>query len=177
MNISATKRLITLLDEMLAYSKAPAVIVREKRAVAYLNTVLEQVIRHINVPPHFQIRLPDENHEINTSVIALEQIFMNLFTNAIRYNDKAEGLIAVRFNATDTAYHLEVADNGIGIAKQYHEKIFGTNFTLKITDRFNKKGTGIGLSTVKDLLKVLGGSIIYNQPWVWGTTFFINIPR
>jgi signal transduction histidine kinase len=176
MNISATKRLITLLDEMLAYSKAPALLL-EKKEPAYLNTVLEQIIGMLNVPPHFQIRLPDENHEINTSVIALEQIFMNLFTNAIRYNDKAEGLIAVRFNATDTAYHLEVADNGIGIAKQYHEKIFGTNFTLQLTDRFNKKGTGIGLSTVKDLLKVLGGSISIQSTLGVGTTFFINIPR
>jgi signal transduction histidine kinase len=55
----------------------------------------------------------------------------------------------------DDYYRFEVADNGMGIAPQYHEKIFGNNFTLKITDSFNKKGSGIGLSTVNELIKAL----------------------
>jgi signal transduction histidine kinase len=72
---------------------------------------------------------------------------------------------------------MEIEDNGIGIAEQFHEKIFSNNFTLKITDRYNKKGSGIGLSTVKDLLNVLNGNIYVKSVPGEGATFFIAIKK
>lgn len=176
LNISSTNRLMVLLDEMLAYSKSPELLMAKKNEV-YLNTILEQVIGIINVPAHFKINIPQENYMLNVSVVAFEQIFINLLTNAIRYNDKEEGQINIRFTEGNDHYHIEIEDNGMGIAKQYHEKIFGTNFTLKITDRFNQKGTGIGLSTVRDLIKALNGTISLQSVLGEGTIFFITIPK
>jgi len=85
--------------------------------------------------------------------------------------------VKIVFGQDDEFYRFEVEDNGIGIAEQYHEKIFGNNFTLKITDRYNNKGSGIGLSTVKDLLSVLNGNISVRSVPGEGATFFATLKK
>jgi len=70
-----------------------------------------------------------------------------------------------------------VEDNGIGIDKEYHKKIFANSFTLKKADRYNKQGSGIGLSTVKELVKALRGSIYVESVPGSGTTFFISLGK
>jgi signal transduction histidine kinase len=176
LNISSTNRLMTLLDEMLAYSQAPSLLLAKKQS-AGLTELLNTVVRMVNVPDNFDILLPDETCRLNLSIVAFEQIFINLLSNAIRYNNKERGKIAIRFAQDKDYYSFEIEDNGIGIAEQYHEKIFSNNFTLKITDRYNKQGTGIGLSTVKELIKALKGTIYVKSAPDSGATFFVTIKK
>jgi len=176
LNITSTSRLTTLLDEMLAYSKTPSLLL-SKKANIDLNNTLKKIIGMVKVPDNFEINIPEEKHQLNLSAVAFEQIFINLLSNAIRYNDKDRGIIHIRFAYDDDFYRFEIEDNGIGIASEYHEKIFSNNFTLKITDRYNDKGTGIGLSTVKDLIKALKGTIHVKSTLGEGTTFFIAIRK
>lgn len=176
LNISSTKRLIALLDDMLAYSKSPSLLLTQKTTVN-LQELLNVVINMVKVPDNFVISIPAEKHSLDISGVAVQQIFINLFTNAIRYNDKKQGLLQVRFREDEKNYYFEVEDNGIGIEKAYHEKIFTNSFTLKITDRFEKKGSGIGLSTVKELIKALQGSIFVESVPGVGTTFFISMNK
>jgi len=176
MNVTSTKNLLGLVDEMLEYSKAPSLLITKRQQVD-LNSILRKVISMLVVPENIEIIMPEENHSIYISIIAFEQIMLNLLSNAIRYNNKERGYIKIGFDQDDEFYRFEVEDNGIGIAEQYHEKIFGNNFTLKITDRYNNKGSGIGLSTVKDLLSVLNGNIsVRSIPGV-GATFFATLKK
>ena len=131
----------------------------------------------VSVPGNFDVQFPAENHQVTLSVVALEQIFINLLSNAFRYNDKDAGVIQIRFDQDANNYRFEVEDNGIGIAEQYHEKIFHNNFTLKITDRYYNKGTGIGLSTVKELIKALKGTIYVKSAPGEGATFCFTISK
>ena len=176
LNIASTKNLLVLLEEMLAYSRSPSLLLARKQQTG-LNALLKKVMTLVNIPGNFTVQLPEENHQVNLSVVALEQIFINLISNAVRYNDKENGIIQIRFDHDDNYYRFEVEDNGIGIAEQYHEKIFNNNFTLKITDRYNNKGTGIGLSTVKELIKALKGTIYVKSAPGEGATFFITISK
>jgi signal transduction histidine kinase len=176
LNINAIKSLTTLLDEMLAYSKTPALLLSNKQEFNLL-AMLKKIMTLVNIPGNFEITLPDKGHLLNMSPVAFEQIFINLLSNAIRYNDKETGIIDIRFTEDDNYYKFEIEDNGIGVAEQYHEKIFTNNFTLKITDRYNNKGTGIGLSTVKDLLKVLNGTIFVKSDVGKGATFYVAIQK
>ncbi len=176
LNLISIRKLINLLDEMVAYSESPELL-RTKKLFVNLPDFLRSVIAMIAVPENVEIRLPEENHRLHISLVAFEQIFINLLTNAIRYNDKAHGIIQIRFSQDQDHYYFEVEDNGIGIAKEYHEKIFGNAFTLKITDRYHKKGTGIGLSTVKELIEVLGGSITVSSDPGRGTIFHFSVPQ
>jgi len=176
LNITSTTRLISLLDEMLDYSKDPSLLLAKKSEID-LKQAIKKVISMINIPDNLEIILPDTNPKLALSIVAFEQIFINLISNAIRYNDKNKTIIAIRFAEDDKYYNFEVEDNGIGIAEAYHEKIFSNSFTLKITDRYNKKGTGIGLATVKDLIKALKGNIYVKSTQGIGTTFFVSIKK
>jgi signal transduction histidine kinase len=167
---------MALLDDMLAYSKSPDLLLTQKSTVN-LHEILNVVIEMVSIPDNFEIRMPGENHILHVSSVAVQQIFINLLSNAIRYNDKEQGWLQVRFSETAESYYFEVEDNGIGIDEAYHEKIFANSFTLKITDRFEKKGSGIGLSTVKELIKALKGSIFVRSVPGMGTTFYISLGK
>jgi signal transduction histidine kinase len=176
LNITSTKRLVTLIDDMLEYSKSPSLLLTKKSTVD-LSELLRIVISMVAVPDNFIIQIPTEKHSLYVSSVAVQQVFINLLTNAIRYNDKEQGLIQIRFRESAENYYFEVEDNGIGIAEAYHEKIFANSFTLKITDRDNKKGSGIGLSTVKELIKALNGTITVQSTVGKGSTFYIAISK
>ncbi|BAU53522.1 sensor histidine kinase [Mucilaginibacter gotjawali] len=176
LNITSTKCLMALLDDMIAYSKSPSLLLTQKQTVN-LPEMMRKVIGMINVPDNFTIQVPAENRQLNISSIAIDQIFINLLTNAIRYNDKEQGVINIRFSEDKNNYLFEIEDNGIGVAMEYHEKIFNNNFTLKLSDRYNKKGSGIGLSTVKELVKALNGTITLKSEPGRGTTFYISLNK
>jgi signal transduction histidine kinase len=176
LNISSTKNLLRLVDEMLAYSQSPSLLLVNKQKFE-LNQVVSKVIGMLVKPDNMVIMLPEGKHELLLSVIAFEQIMINLISNAIRYNDKDFGLIKISFDEDDEFYKFEVSDNGIGIADEYHTRIFGNNFTLKITDQYNEKGTGIGLSTVKDLITALKGEISITSVPGEGATFSFTIRK
>lgn len=175
-NITAAKRLLTLVDDMLEYSSAPATLLNNQKCVK-MNALLKGVIALIDVPHGVTIKLPKIDHNITCSSIALEQVFLNLINNAIRYNDKAEGVITVLFREEGDYYHFKVADNGMGIAEKNLAKIFHKEVTLNVTDRFDKKGTGLGLYTVKSLIEKLHGQINVSSQIGSGTTFEFSIRK
>ncbi len=176
LNITSTKHLLTLVDEMLAYSQSPSLLLVNKQKFE-LNRVVARVIDMLSKPPDMAIVLPEGKNELLLSLVAFEQIMINLLSNAIRYNDKDFGVIKIGFEDDGEYYRFEVSDNGIGIAPEYHDKIFSNRFTLKITDRYNEKGTGIGLSTVKDLITALEGEISVNSVPREGATFRFSIKK
>lgn len=176
MNITAADNLLLLVDEMMAYSKNPELLL-EKRQNFELNALISKIQNLLNVPEGIRIELPEIKHQLHYSIIAVEQLLINLLSNAIRYNDKPEALIQIRFAEADDHYLLEVQDNGRGIADEYLEKIFTNNFTLKTKDRFNALGSGIGLATVKDLLYLLGSSIGVRSVVGKGTTFVVRLKK
>ena len=168
--ITSAKRLLVLVEEMLEYSSQPALLLTNQKCVQ-MNALLKGVISLIDVPFEVTINLPRTDHAITCSSIALEQIFLNLITNAVRYNDKAEGVINILFREEGDRYDFKIADNGMGIAEKNLEKIFQKEVTLNVTDRFSKKGTGVGLYTVKALVEKLHGEISVSSQVGTGTTF------
>jgi len=176
LNIASTKNLLGMVEEMLEYSKTPELLLAKKQEFE-LNSMLKKIISLLTMPESTEIILPAERHFLTVSVIAFEQIMLNLLSNAIRYNNKEQGLIRIAFREDDAYYHLEVSDNGIGIAEQYHEKIFTNSFTLKLTDRYNAKGTGIGLATVRDLVNALKGHIYVRSVPGEGAAFIFRIAK
>jgi len=176
LSISSTHGLLDLVNEMLEYSKSPTSLLANKQRFS-LNSLIKKIKDMLLIPKGIRIKFPDDRYEMYTSLIAVDQIILNLLNNAIRYNDKEEGLVEIRFKQDDTQYRFEVEDNGIGIAEEHFEKIFASNFTLGHTDRTNTKGTGIGLSIVKDLVTALDGTITIKSAVGVGTTFFVSLKK
>ncbi|SDF06596.1 GAF sensor signal transduction histidine kinase [Mucilaginibacter pineti] len=155
---NSSHKLIGLLEKMLAYSKSNQILAQNKEEAEVLH-LLEGVVKLIDIPLEFKIEVPLRPIKITTSLVAFEQIMINLFNNAIRYNNKPEGIIKVDFAEDNWFYTFNVTDNGIGIASENFEMIFKSGTTLGTKDRFNKDGSGIGLCTVKSLVEALGGKI------------------
>jgi signal transduction histidine kinase len=176
LSISSTHGLLDLVNEMLEYSKSPSSLLANKQRFS-LNKLFKKIIDMLLIPKGIQITFPEEKHEVYMSLIALDQIILNLLNNAIRYNDKEAGKVDIRFSEDETHYHFEIEDNGIGIAEKHFDQIFTSNVTLGQTDRSNTKGTGLGLSIVKDLLTALNGSITLQSTVGVGTTFYVSIKK
>jgi two-component system NtrC family sensor kinase len=105
----------------------------------------------------------------------LQQVFLNLITNAIDAHDgKPYGTIriATRAEAKNKAVRIEFADTGSGIPKEIINKIFDPFFTTKAVG----KGTGLGLSICYGIMQRLGGSISVKSQVGEGTEFTLTLP-
>lgn len=107
--------------------------------------------------------------------ILLFQVFSNLIGNAIKYNDKENGLVKVYYKDIPTGYEFFVEDNGIGISEIYHKKIFAIFQTL--ADKDGSTGTGVGLAIVKKILDAKGQRIEVHSAAGKGAIFSFTWPK
>lgn len=138
-----------------------------------LKTVIDEVIRSINVPVHIEIKFNGQLPKVNGNHFRFQQLFQNLIQNAINYNDKEKGLIFIDFIERADEYEFSVADNGIGISEKYQHKIFDVFTKLDS----NTKSTGIGLSIVKKIIDLYGGKIWLESQEAIGTTFYFTLSK
>lgn len=176
MNIASSKALLLLVDDMLEYSRSPELLFARKQKVT-VSELFERIRKLSVIPENFQVEFSSNLVEIHFPSIAVEQILLNLLSNAIRYNNKATGIVNIEIAEDALHYILKVEDNGKGIAAEYHEKIFNANFTLQDKDRSGTPSNGIGLSTVKNLVDSLKGNIKLNSLIDKGCTFILNLPK
>jgi len=101
----------------------------------------------------------------------LQQVFLNLLTNAIDAIGK-DGLIEVKSRCDGSEISVSIKDNGSGIPEDLQKKIFDPFFTTKEPG----KGTGLGLWVTYNIVEKLGGSIDLNSAPGRGSTFTVNIP-
>ncbi len=103
-------------------------------------------------------------------------VVYNLIENALKYNDKTPH-IQVHLNDSARHIHIELRDNGIGIPKEYQDKVFEKFFRVPSGDTHNYKGHGLGLTYVANVVEAHGGIIDINSEVRKGTTFKITIPK
>lgn len=142
-----------------------------------VNHLLEEIIDLLNITEDCIINLPEENIIISSNRAALEQIFLNLLGNSLKYNDKPKIKIDIEFSQTPDFYYFSVKDNGIGIPKEKEDDIFKLFTVVAKSDRSGNKGNGIGLSTVKRLVSNLGGNLKMTSEVGKGTRFNFSIRR
>ncbi|MFD1095772.1 sensor histidine kinase [Salegentibacter chungangensis] len=142
-----------------------------------LNHLLEEIIDLLNITEDCEINLPEQDEIIKTNRAVIEQIFLNLLGNSLKYNNKDKIIIDIGFRKTRDYYYFSIKDNGMGIPLEKHRDIFKLFTTLHTADRQGNKGNGIGLSTVKKLVKRLKGKIRLNSEIDKGTEFLFSIKR
>lgn len=122
---------------------------------------------------NFQIDI-QESQPFYTDRLRFNTILENLVSNAIKYHkeeEESDKYIKITGFADQENLQISIADNGIGIAPEYHKKIFDMFFRIS----GNKDGSGIGLYIVKDTIEILQGSIELNSERDLGTTFIITL--
>lgn len=105
----------------------------------------------------------------------IERIILNLISNAIKFS-KPEGSIFVNVSDKGNTVEITVEDNGIGIERQYLDKIFGTFEQVDKSLSRNAEGSGIGLSLVKSIVELHNGKVSVISEIGKGSKFIIELP-
>ena len=166
-------RMSDFIDSILEYSE----IRRNdyKKEDVNLKSVVNEIIDDITPPENIKITVEDELPVVVCSRTRIAQVFRNLLDNAIKYMDKPEGQITIRYVEEEDFWKFSVTDNGSGIEKRYFEKIFKV-FQI-LTPRDEVETTGIGLSIAKKIIETYGGRIwLESQPGL-GSAFFFTLPK
>ncbi len=171
--IQRTERMSELINGILRYSEIGR-LSNEKRQVD-INQIIEEVISNIAPPENIEIKVENKLPSINSDKTSLIQLFQNLLSNAIKYMDKPQGLIKVGCIEEDDFWKFYVSDNGPGIDKKYHEKIYTIFQTLKRRDEV--ESTGIGLAMVKKIITLYNGKTWVESEVGHGSTFFFTLPK
>ncbi|MFV8225944.1 ATP-binding protein [Christiangramia aquimixticola] len=143
----------------------------------FLNDMLEDIIDLLQIAENCEINLPDNNLKIHGKSAAIGQIFMNLISNSLKYNDNEKIVIEIDCTENQNYFNFSISDNGIGIPEARQQQIFDLFTTVAEKDRRGKKGHGIGLSTVKKLVESLGGTIKLTSKENEGTVFEFSVLR
>ncbi|MDZ7374755.1 MAG: GAF domain-containing protein [candidate division KSB1 bacterium] len=104
------------------------------------------------------------------------QVFANLIGNAVKYmGDQPDPRIEIGWRDSGTHVTFFVRDNGIGIPKEHHEKIF--QLFHRVDPRSKGEGTGIGLAIVRRIVEAHGGKVWVDSEVGRGSTFYFTIPK
>ncbi len=166
-------RMNNLINGLLTYARiGRTALPIEEIAVKDL---LERLVFFLEIPAHVDLEIAAELPSIRTSQIALEQVFQNLISNAIKYGDKPRCKIKIDYSPSEKEHHFMVRDNGPGIPEDYHQKVFEIFQTLYPRDQI--ESTGIGLSIVRKYIDQLHGRITISESSPKGTTFSFWLPH
>lgn len=122
------------------------------------------------------LKLEAKQVMINGDKMHLTNALCNLFDNAIKYSSEVPVLMIQTFNKNGTLI-LSVSDNGIGIEQKYHEKVFEKFFRVPTGDLHDVKGFGMGLTYIKNIIELHGGSVELQSEIKKGTAFIIRLPH
>lgn len=132
-------------------------------------------VRHQTDEVGAEIAVPSSAPALVSDRLAMEQVVSNVVDNAVKYLARDRpGRIVITTGETTRRVHIDITDNGRGIAEQDHERIFELFRRAGAQDR---PGEGIGLAHVRALVRRLGGDITVQSELGRGTTFRIDLPR
>ena len=161
-----------LINGVLKYSSIDKI--NENYQYISLQKIVDEIIQIIHIPKHISIQITSVLPTLFIDKFRMQQLFQNLISNAIKYNDKDKGIIVISVEEKEVSYLFSVKDNGIGIDQKYFKKIFEVFETLEEPD---ENSTGIGLSIVKKIITMFNGEIWLNSEIGVGTTFFFELKK
>jgi PAS domain S-box-containing protein len=179
---SAT-HLLGLIDEVLSFSRLEAG--REQLSMHDVDvaTVLEEAASLVR-PMAASKQLPlvvepppasEQPLHLQTDILKLRQILVNLLTNAVKFTDRGAVTLAACVEGDDLVF--SVRDTGIGIPAAHTERVFDAFWQVEQAASRRVGGTGLGLSVTRRLARLLGGDVTVESVQGEGSTFTVRLPR
>lgn len=168
------KRMYNLVDDIRVYSNLVDHFPEEKN-LTDCNKILQEVLMDLRVAI-------EENkavvHFYELPVIKMNQtqirlIFQNLIENAIKFRSEQSPEIFISSRKTDEGWLFTVKDNGIGIDQEFQEKIF--DLFVRLNNRHEYPGSGIGLAKCRRIVEQHGGRIWLESESGKGSTFYFSV--
>ncbi|WP_299123076.1 PAS domain S-box protein [uncultured Tenacibaculum sp.] len=165
------EKMESLISDILNYSSVDSVTTETQDVD--LNVVLNDLKEMLYIPENTTINIQDGLPIVKGDKTKFQQLFQNLISNAIKFGNKEKGIIDIGFKEEPSFYEFYVKDNGIGIEKKFHDRIFKIFHSLNKS----KESTGIGLSIVKKIVDLYEGTIWLDSEVDKGTIFYFTIKK
>lgn len=176
-----TDMLRGLVDDLLDVSRITRGLIELKQARLDLGAIVERALESV------QALMDDKRHEVSVTLprkpievigdaVRLEQILVNLLTNAAKYTDPG-GRIALSLAREGEQAQLRVRDTGIGMTAEVRERIFDLFGQAERGLARSQGGLGVGLTIVKNLVELHGGRVeVISEGLGQGSTFIVTLP-
>lgn len=175
------QRLTGLVEQILQNAALENNNFKLDKKLVNLNTQIKEVselfrLKLENLKGQIKFNLSNENLEIYADSNQLSNLISNLIDNAIKYS-KQEPNIQISTEVNEKHILLTIADQGIGIKKEYLDKIFDKLYRIPKGNIHDVKGFGLGLSYVKYIVEIHGWQIKVTSSFGEGTRFMIYIKK
>jgi signal transduction histidine kinase/CheY-like chemotaxis protein len=182
---SSADHLLTIINEILDYSKMEAGKTVLDSVAFHLHSVVKDVLRSLALPAQqkgleLTVRIaPDVPGDLTGDPIRLGQVLINLVGNAIKFTEQGEVCVDISAQAiaSDRAWlQFSIRDTGIGIAQDQQEGLFQEFQQAQTSGKRLYGGTGLGLAVSKSIVTLMGGAIGLKSMLGEGTTLTFNAP-
>jgi signal transduction histidine kinase len=173
--------LVRLVDDLLEVSRITRGLIEVQREPVELSDVVAAAVETsrpvIEASEHrLNVETADESLVVRGDSVRLTQVFANLLNNAAKYTDPG-GTIDVAVRRTGTTALVSIRDNGIGIDRQNLSSVFDMFTQVSRSDRRTQGGLGIGLTLVRSLVALHGGTVTAASEGTGrGSTFEVRLP-
>jgi len=173
---NSAERLKRLIDDLLALS-------RVTRAEASFQTtkasgIIEEAIERVKYSldqKGVEVVVAQDLPSVYCDRGQLVQVFANLLSNAVKFMDKETPRIEIGYQGTADYHQFYVKDNGMGIEREYQQKIFG--MFQRLHRREDYEGTGAGLHIAQKIIERHHGKIWVESELGLGSTFYFTLPK
>lgn len=170
--------LFTLISEILDFAKIDSGTLSMEMEDVTSDTVVEPVVdqmRPLVEDKGLKLELESETCDINADAKRIQQVLINLISNASKFTDV--GKISVKVRQTEDKVIFSVADTGIGIPDDQLLKVFEAFHQVDNSSGRKYGGTGLGLAISRDIAKAHGGDLTASSVKGKGSTFTLTLPR
>jgi signal transduction histidine kinase len=190
---AGSEHLYALLEDLLLLARADSGQLHLNRAIVRLQEIITDAVEDMELTAadndiSISVEIVPDFPPIYADAVRLQQVLRNLLSNALRFTP-AGGIVTVCAKVERSAQHflpslegdaravkLEVRDTGIGIASEYHQRIFERFFQVSKGDNGRAGGLGLGLALVKMIVELHGGSVSVESMSGEGSTFTCMLP-
>ncbi|QDK79518.1 two-component sensor histidine kinase [Spirosoma sp. KCTC 42546] len=172
---NAAERMRSLISDLLDFSRVGS-------EVAFTRVDLNNLVAEVIEEQQAEIRASGATVDVGplptmtAHYTDFKQVFQNLISNGLKYRKSGVAPhIVIQAVDEKEQFCFSVRDNGIGIERQYFERVFQIFQRLHGRNEFS--GTGIGLATCKKVVDIYGGQIWIESTVGVGTTFYFTIPK
>lgn len=174
------KRLLGLINDILDLTRIEAGRIEVRRAPTKVNKIVDAVIKQADPLRRekgleLNVSAPTEPLTIVTDGARVEQVLLNLVTNAIKFTD--HGGIDIDVTPEGEWVHFRVTDTGVGIPEEAFTRIFSEFEQIQQLDGEIRSGAGLGLSISRQFATLLGGELTVDSTVGKGSTFTLSLPR
>jgi signal transduction histidine kinase len=176
--VKEVERLSRMVNDLLDLSRMEAGTLRYELAPLELKEFVDSLIStHTSLQAKHIVSddVPEEIPRVLADRDRLDQVMINLLTNATRYSPEGTA-IRVNAEAEDSQVVVSVSDEGIGIPEGDADRIF-EKFSMLPKPAWVKKGTGLGLFITRGILEAMNGRIWVESESGKGSTFYFSLPR